>query len=176
VKKTDQKNKGGNHLKQDISMLALMANQNTSDCRKLLQELGEPDAKNHLDLELKLAEVYKKAPDKLVIEEKFAKLHPHKDFILKHLTPKEEKKPDPVVVEKVDEISTESKSNCCGMSGFDSSCNCPSCLQQKSSACGCQSSFDGTKGSSQNEVKNDNTIIGMVSIVAILGMILIIKK
>lgn len=185
-----KKEKGGNHLKKDISMLALLANQRTSDCRKFLQSIGETDAKNHLDLELKLAEVYKAAPDKISIEKSFANLHPHKDFILKHCKPEPKIEPEVITIENPDLTEAAEQSNnsvvsenyhgCCGMSSAsgESNCNCSSCKEKKSNACGCggSSSFSGADENKKTEKNIDLTIIGLVSVVALFGMVMIMKK
>ena len=74
--------------KQDITIMTLLAHEATSDARKLLKSYGEPDAKNHTDLEVKLSELYVKTPDKIALEKKLADIHPHKKFILKYSQPK----------------------------------------------------------------------------------------
>ena len=186
-KPSAKRSKSGNHLKQDISMLALMSNQNTHGCRKYLKKIGKDDCKNHLDLELSLAEVYKAAPDKLVVEKEFASLHPHKDFILKHLAPT----PTPeetIIIENPDEVAAAEQSkqnivdenfhNCCGgVSSADGSCNCRSCQEKKSNSCGSgYSSFSGAEENKKAEKNIDITIIGLVSVVALFGMVIIMKK
>lgn len=74
--------------KADITIMTLLAHEATSDARKLLKSYGEPDAKNHTDLEVKLSELYVKTPDKIALEKKLADIHPHKKFILKYNQPK----------------------------------------------------------------------------------------
>jgi len=183
--KRKTKDSKGNHLKKDVSMLALLANSNTHNCRLLLKKLGEEDAKNHLDLELKLAEIYKAAPDKIVIEKQFAEIHPHKDFILKHLAPapvetnKSKLESDKSKIEIVNpdiveneitnakDFVSEDFHGCCGVSSASG----------HSCSCGCNSNFSGITGENENRSsKIDITIIGLVSVIALFGMVLIAKK
>ena len=49
-------------------LLSLLANESTADSRRLLRKYGMDDAKNHRDLELKLAELYKNASDKIQMD------------------------------------------------------------------------------------------------------------
>jgi hypothetical protein len=176
--KSKTKDSKGNHLKKDVSMLALLANSNTHNCRLLLKKLGKEDAKNHLDLELKLAEIYKAAPDKIVIEKQFAEIHPHKDFILKHLAPApveiDKTKIEVVNPDIIEQDITNSKDfvseqfhGCCGTSSASG----------HSCSCGCNSNFSGITGESETKSsKIDITIIGLVAVVALFGMVLIAKK
>ena len=165
-------------------MLALLANANTHNCRLLLKKLGEPDAINHHDLELKLAEIYQKAPDKIVIEKHFAEIHPHKDFILKHLAPapvvekeekKEEKKGETIEVVNPDieeakitnseNFISEDFHNCCGNS------------MASGGGCGCNHGFSGITGENESKSsKTDISMIAVVAVVALFGMVLIAKK
>ena len=180
-KKTKPEQRSGNHLKQDISMMCLIANENTSGSRKLLKKLGKSDAKNHDDLELSLAKLYKDAADKLVVEKEFAEIHPHKDFILKYCenkTSKKEIEPEQIEVQKKEVIEQSEidpapaemiYSNCCGMSGANGQSSC---------ACGCggASSFTGNNTGSGSTDTKDLMMFGMVAIVSIFGLIVYLKK
>jgi len=169
----------GNHLKQDISMMCLLANENTNGSRKLLKTLGKDDAINHDDLELALAELYKDAKDKREVEKSFADIHPHKKFILKYCEtkvapadPKAETPATPTIEQPTTLQNSladvnENYHGCCGMSGAAGNSN----------ACGCGSSgFSGADGSTNQSNSNELMVIGMVSIVAILGLVMYMKK
>lgn len=175
VSKKKNRSAKGNHLKKDVSMLALLANANTHNCRLLLKKLGVQDATNHLDLELKLAEMYKEAPDKIVIEKQFAEIHPHKDFILKHLAPKVEPK-DESIIEVIDpDVQGEKAMN---SDSFISEDFHNASGERNSCSCGmCASGFSGIDGAASNRNSTtDLTIIGLVSVIALFGMVLIAKK
>lgn len=73
--------------KADITLMTLLAYEATDGSRKILKEYGEKDARNHKDLEVKLAELYFKTPDKKTLEKKLADIHPHKKWILKNVEP-----------------------------------------------------------------------------------------
>lgn len=88
-----------NNGRTDITLMTLLANEATDGSRKLLKKYGEPDAKNHKDLEVKLAELYFKTPDKVKLEKELAELHPHKKWILKNTEP-EVKVTETVIEEK----------------------------------------------------------------------------
>tara|TARA_R110000751_G_scaffold137239_1_gene240602 strand:- start:640 stop:1185 length:546 start_codon:yes stop_codon:yes gene_type:complete len=181
MNKKTKKTASGNHLKQDISMMCLIANENTSGSRKLLKKLGKTDAKNHDDLELALAKLYKDSADKLIIEKEFAEIHPHKKFILKYCEAKQDKDkeitPEKIEVQKktvqdladIDPAPAEMiYSNCCGASGASGQTSC---------ACGGASSFNGNNnGSGSGESSQNIIMFGMVAIVSIFGLIVYLKK
>ena len=75
--------------KQEITLMTLLANESTGPSRKLLKAYNKPDAENYEDLEIKLAELYYSVPDKIQIERELADIHPHKDWILKNISPSE---------------------------------------------------------------------------------------
>ena len=77
------------HKKQKptIPLLELLAINATGPARLLLKKHGKQDADGYEDLQYKLAELYDSEKDKLAIEKEFAEIHPHKEFILKYLTP-----------------------------------------------------------------------------------------
>ena len=97
----------------DITLMTLIANEATSPARKILKKYGEPDAKDYKDLEVKLAELYFKTDDKVVLEKELAEIHPHRKWLMKYI--------EPTVVEKeiVKEVfipcnHEETKSNASG--------------------------------------------------------------
>ncbi|MEM2138581.1 MAG: hypothetical protein QXM96_00290 [Candidatus Woesearchaeota archaeon] len=76
-------NKKGNWAKDDINLITLISNESTKGARKILKDYGIEDAKNHLDLELKLSKLYLDNSNKIEIEKRFYEIHPHKDWIIK---------------------------------------------------------------------------------------------
>ena len=181
----------GNHLKQDISLLCLIANENTGAARKLMKECNIPDSSNHEDLELNLSKAYKSESDKKAFEKKLAEIHPHKDFILKYLgdnigsapitpAPTAEAAQSALKQEILGGTNakmTEDFHNCSGSSTCQ--CNAP----RVSNACGC-SGFHGFNGAQQQNPMNSDTVsvaksdlmtIGIISIVAIFGLALYAK-
>ncbi len=73
--------------KPKIGIPELLAYNSIGPARKLLLKYGMPDAKDEVDLQKKLTELYTNAKDKVEIEKAFAEIHPHKDFILEYLSP-----------------------------------------------------------------------------------------
>lgn len=92
-------NKNKINNRTDITLMTLLANEATDGSRKILKKYGQADAKNHKDLELKLAELYFKTPDKVKLEKELAEIHPHKKWILKNSEP-EVKITETIVEEK----------------------------------------------------------------------------
>ena len=123
----EKKSNKSNSLRQDITLMTLLANESTSDSRKLLKKYGWQDATNHKDLEVKLAELYFATPDKIQIEKELASIHPHKDWILKYYPQKiEVVKEEPMMVEEtLTKIENNSQADggcgCGGSSNFDAS-------------------------------------------------------
>jgi hypothetical protein len=120
----EKKSNKNNSLRQDITLMTLLANESTSDSRKLLKKYGLKDADNHKDLEVKLAELYFANPDKIQIEKELASIHPHKDWILKYYPQNiEVVKEEPMVQETLTKIENNSQADggcgCGGSSSFD---------------------------------------------------------
>lgn len=177
--------------KEYETLLSVLANGSTDKARELLKRHSGQDAINTQDLQVKLARVYALSPSKIEIEKQFAEIHPHKDFILKYLTPKAEVStlaPDKIVVKE--EITEKAHAPCGNRQctkcneffncGGDSSCSCG----KISNACGggC-SSFNGYSNAGGEQTlavqpQNQNAIIvvGLVSVVAIFGMVLYLKS
>lgn len=153
-----------NKKKQAQSLLSSLATESTSEARALLKKYTGKDARNYADLEYKLAQFYAAHPDKIQIEKEMALIHPHKDFILKHLAPKpvitviSEKEP---IVEKVSNVDGTDKctKETEAMSGF---LNASGPLL----ASGDQSISGGTIALVAL------SIVGMIAIVATTGIIL----
>ena len=145
----EKKSNKSNSLRQDITLMTLLANESTSDSRKLLKKYGFKDADNHKDLEVKLAELYFATPDKIQIEKELASIHPHKDWILKYYPQKiEVVKEEPKVEETLSKIENISQA--------DGGCGC-----------GCSSNFDASTPNIQKS-------LSPIDYVAILGVVGII--
>ena len=137
--------------KQDITLLTLLANEATSDARKLLLKHGKKDAVNAQDLEVKLAELYFSSPDKKIeLEKEMAQIHPHRKWLMKYIElPKPEIKVEEV--KKVEQVAVP----------------CPACEIRKFS------SAEGSPVQVQPTVQKDNValfVLGMVSVVAIYAI------
>jgi hypothetical protein len=145
------RNRRKNSNRTDITLMTLLANEATDGSRKILKEYGEPDAKDYKDLEVKLAELYFKTPDKVELEKKLSNIHPHKKWLMKYIEPVEKI----VEVEKI--VSAETKSNANG--------DCPTTPTPLQT-----SSFSGETQMSSNSVMG---IIGLVAVVGILSLSLI---
>lgn len=153
-----------NALKKDVTLMGVLANGSTAQCRKMLAKYGEPDAVNHEDLEYKMAQLYRKSDDKLAFEKELAEIHPHKDFILKNLSKETEVMPeqDPVEIEKSNGVIVEEATK-----------------QKTSNACGC-SGADGTSVTSAptSPMRLDNSVIvlGVLGIITIFAMMVVTTK
>jgi hypothetical protein len=73
--------------KPKVPLMELYAYNATIPSRQLLRKHGVADAIGYLDLQQKLTDLYQSKDDKITIEKEFAEIHPHKDFILKYLSP-----------------------------------------------------------------------------------------
>lgn len=171
-----QKKKKGNWAKKDISLLTLLANEATSDSRKLLKKYNKSDAINHEDLESKLAELYFQTTDKLELEKEMAKIHPHRDWLLKYESIKvdDDNKKQPVVEKKKEEIKIEQPNPDVKIvetkttNPVNDDCECMKKMLIL------QESKSNATGSDENKTRqNENLIavLGIVGIVAILGII-----
>ena len=155
---------------QYATLLSVLAQGSTDGARSILKKYSGQDAKDLTDLEIKLANMYSNSPKKIDIEKDFADIHPHKDFILKYLSPKEVDKQVPMNNEaenKIVAMATDSKTSSC-----EGNCNC-GC--HKSNINGDYSNVGGETQNSQTS-RNQVYMLGFVSIVAIFGMALIYKQ
>lgn len=173
-----------------ITIMSVLANGNTRGACGILKEYGYHKPKNHDDLELKLAELYRNSSEKRDLERKFAEQHPHKDLILRYCATVPKKQEDipssitkpvtsvneinkevivaPIVEEpkkNITESITEVKSNCSG-----TACNCD-----------CKSNADGvipsvfTKNVSEN-IPDKTLIYGFFGIIGLLIIVHHLKK
>jgi hypothetical protein len=137
---------------QEITLMTVLANEATGPSRKILKEYGISDAKDYKDLEVKLAELYFKTPDKVELEKKLAFIHPHRKWILKNT--------EPIVVEK--QVEEEVKSN------FDDTdkCTCQNCKKMYQNQ-----DFLNADGGNQNTQKLDiSSIIAPTLLLAVVGL------
>jgi hypothetical protein len=65
--------------------MTILANEAANESRHILKKYNKPNAANHADLEVKLAELYFEQPDKIQIEKDLAEIHPHKKWLIKSL-------------------------------------------------------------------------------------------
>lgn len=154
-------------------MLSLLANASTSDARRLLiQQTGE-DARNKQELVQKLAQMYASSTNKLDLERQMADIHPHKDFLMKYVAVSNNNPPVTVTTTETNpnpvDVATEKTVFISNADGCQ--CNC------------CRAGTQETKSNASGEVTvapppRDNTalIVGMVSIVAIFGLVVYMKE
>jgi len=179
--KAKKKNIGG--------LLGLLSVDATPEVNALLSKYGIATSNNPSDLVQKLADLYRNAPDKRILEKELSDIHPHKNFILQY----SEKTPSvsKVISENVkfgDEqevkqmlrqyISTSPPIN--EFSNCEGNPNC-NCHKKMSNACGCSSfsGFDSSTGVTlQGNAQNNNKelIIGGLILVTVLGLFLHHKR
>lgn len=80
-----KRNNQMNSRKQEITLMTVLANEAAKESANVLAKYNKPKAKNHEDLEVKLAELYFEQPDKISIEKELAEIHPHKKWLVKSL-------------------------------------------------------------------------------------------
>jgi hypothetical protein len=162
-KKTERKYK---------TLLSVLANGSELESRALLKKHSGQDAQDTKDLEVKLARVYALSPIKIEIEKEFAEIHPHKDFILKYF------KPEPIIIEKditkvtnlAEEPVTIVPKQVYSKAEGENQCNCHKCMGGYSNASGSEQPIVMPKDN------NSIMVVGIVSIVAIFGMVLYLKN
>jgi hypothetical protein len=152
-------------------LLSLLANEATADSRNLLKKYSKPDAKNTRDLELKLADLYKTAPDKIVMDKEFCEIHPHKNFIIKYT-----KKTEPAELDIIaphgysiteDKVKDILKSYINENNSFSNCDGNPNCGCNKSSFAGYNESFGSPQQSNNNTMTVALTVVGIVAILGI---------
>lgn len=165
--------------KQYATLLSVLAHASTNDARQLLLTNTGEKAVNKQDLEQKLAKMYAQSTHKVDLERQMAEIHPHRDFLLKYLkkvevqpiqtqTPADTLTKYDVGVEKTITIA-EPVSQADGVS---CGCNCCRGSVPKNEI------TSNAEGDTQVRERRTDTalVIGMVSIVAILGMVIILKN
>lgn len=156
-------------------LLSLLSVEATKESRDLLKKHGQPDAKNHRDLESKLAQLFYTCDDKKALEKELCEIHPHRQFILRYVEKPAAKEkieaPNGAIMtpDSVKEILREyissnpenSFSNCAG----NPNCNCGS------------SSFTGSQGTpAPAPINNTHMLMGVLGVVAIVGLLVYSKK
>jgi hypothetical protein len=156
-------------------LLSLLSVEATKESRDLLKKHGRPDAKNYKDLETKLAELFYACDDKKALEKELCEIHPHRNFILRYVekpAPKETKIEAPngvaMTPDSIKEIlreyissNSENFSNCAG----NPNCNCGS------------SSFTGGQATAApSQINNTHMLMGVLGVVAIVGLLVYSKK
>lgn len=123
--------------KKATSLLGLLALVSTGKSQDLLKRYGQTPAKDHKELELKLAKLWENAPDKIQLEKELVAIHPHKDFIIRYTKPSpindvEGIEPLEILIPKEAKPATkEEKSNC---GGCETKSNCDGCTVKSSAA------------------------------------------
>jgi hypothetical protein len=174
----DYKKDKGNWAKKEISLLTLLANESTDGSRKILKKYNKSDAVNHKDLESKLAELYFSTVDKVELEKEMAKIHPHREWLIKYEVVKvEDDKKEPEKKEivlkeeiKIEQVTPdvkviETKSKAEG----DYECPCLKKLMEL------QEQKSNANGDEDKKTKDNQTILailGVVGIIAVLGVVI----
>lgn len=152
-----------------IPIQTLLAYNATDASVKLLKKYGY-NPKGIEDIQVQISEAYKNAADKTEFEKELIAIHPHAKLFEKYLT-KPEVKADKTVVEVSPEnAAAKEVKNTIVHDGY-SSC-------EGSQTCSCMRNlynFDGT-GAPKNDKENKQNdvvyMLGLVSIVAIFGLII----
>ena len=152
-------------IKKDITLMTLLANESTSDARKLLKKYGKPDPKSYSELEVKLAELYFETPDKVQLEKELAELHPHKNWLTKLLPPKVEIKEE---IKTTNIKSMEDKSSVDGENpNYPYRCRCRCCSQTPYNM---MNNFDGDNSNTTNNSNNTKDYIGLIGVISVIGL------
>jgi hypothetical protein len=164
--------------RQYRTLLSVLASGSTPEARRLLKNTTGQDCFSETDLEEKLARLYAQSSSKIDLEKEFAHIHPHKDFILKYCQVKMlPPQPDQIdlgklntantnIVEQVELITPPSRSDI------------ENPTEGRACTCGCGMRFSNAEGEQLQKASSTNltiTILGLVSIVAIVGTILYLK-
>lgn len=142
--------------------MTLLANESTSDSRKLLKKYGKQDAADYQDLEVKLSKLYLETDDKVKLEKELADIHPHKKWLLKNTEPVIEVKKEEVIIKQEPEKKEEPKSS---YDGMGCNPNCPYC--QAMMAQRFAPGFSNVTGDS-NGIKSME-YVGLIGMVAVVG-------
>lgn len=164
--------------KQYRTLLSVLASGSTPEARRLLKNTTGEDCFSESDLEEKLARLYAHSSSKIDLEKEFAHIHPHKDFILKYCQVKMTPSPaDQIelsrlntantnVVEQVQLVTPPRKEDI------------ENPTEGRACTCGCGMRYSNAEGEQSITPSNTNltiAVLGLVSIVAIVGTILYLK-
>jgi len=138
--------------KPTIPIMELLAYNSSVPARRILKKYGKDDATGFKDLQIRLENLYKEVQDKVELEKQLVEIHPHKDLILKYLSP------TPPVDTKI--IVKEPTSACEGNPN-----------------CGCNKKMSNAEGLvvPSELIKtgvNTDLLISSVAIVAIVGLVI----
>lgn len=138
--------------KPTIPIMELLAYNSSVPARQILKKYGKADATGYKDLQIRLENLYKETIDKIQLEKELVDIHPHKELILRYLSP------TPPVDTKV--IVKEPTSACEGNPN-----------------CGCNKKMSSAEGLVvQPELiktgVNTDLLISSVAIVAIVGLVI----
>lgn len=100
--------------------MTLLANESPRESAAILSKYNKPKAKNHADLEVKLAELYYEQPDKVQFEKELAEIHPHKKWLMRTLNLVDEVKAKDDAAKKSEEIVV--KESCISSRCHDENC------------------------------------------------------
>ena len=146
--------------------MTLLANEAGKESSAILSKYKIPKAKNHHDLEVKLAELYfGKNTDKLQLEKELADIHPHKDWLIRTLELNTPEQIEKIKLELTDaqKKDEETKEKC-----VDDDCE----IHGKNAQ---MSSFSGqSDSSSERKISNSMEVIGLVGVVGLIGLTFII--
>lgn len=157
--------------KQEITLMTILAHEADKESRQILKKYKKPNAANHADLEVKLAELYFDQDDKLDIEKDLAKIHPHKEWLIRtlELVPKDEVK-ECKKCEETKKLDTEKDELAKIKEAVSES------VKSKFS------DFNGSKEPTQPTIVTTNTpqgfssieIIGMVGAIGLIGLTFVV--
>lgn len=156
-------------------LLSLLSVEATRESRDLLIKHGKPDAKNYKDLESKLAELFHSCDDKKALEKELCEIHPHRQFILRYVekpAPKETKIEAPngalLTPDNIKEILREYISS--------NSDNFSNCAGNPNCNCGSSSFTGGPSSSGTTPINNTHMLMGVLGVVAIVGLLVYSKR
>lgn len=136
--------------------MTLLANEAAKESSGILAKYGKPKAKNHADLEVKLAELYFEQPDKKQLEKELAEIHPHKKWLVRTL----ELEPKGLKETVVTEAPTQAETNAEQIKNIEQ-------VVSESIA-----KFSGFNGSNNADTSNkSNVVTDWLPFVAIIGMV-----
>jgi len=159
---------------RDITLMTVLAYENTDGARKLLKSYSKEDAKDYKDLEYKLAKLYFDCEDKPKLEKEMANIHPHKDWILECLKEKLDADKQSEINEIIERTKAEAKEE--NSNKKENGCNCDFCKRQQSEL-NVFSSFDASFRREQeleranNYQNNNNERLAMILGAGMVGVI-----
>lgn len=173
-----KRNNKHNQRKHEITLMTLLANEATKEATDILSDYKIAKAKNHEDLEVKLAELYF-APktDKLELEQKLANIHPHKNWLIRTLKLNTSDDIDKLKKELKDkkddnkeEAKVKTKTSCYEQKCVDDNCLIHGKNIQTSNFSGNQNS---TSETTEKKTFNSMEIIGLVGTIGLIGLTLV---